>query len=207
MRDLRDLAVAFVPCYADHAGGGRFLPRQEADSVPEREQALRQLLAVEAGRLAQVPGRCDVILEDRSAYDRNQGKFPSGSIYTDPELNAAIRAYFRRLTDRKTLHMACHAKPAGPSALRDSAHTPANKTTERQGSHMGQVPLSRRVIFSDWHGVLSRDPFWTSIRHSATHPLHAQLKAGTAGVFDPGRNTANEWMKGLLSSDQVIACG
>lgn len=70
---------------------------------------------------------------------------------------------------------------------------------------MRQVPLSRRVIFSDWHGVLSRDPFWTSIRNSATHPLHAQLEAGMAGVFDPARNIANEWMKGLLSSDQVIA--
>jgi hypothetical protein len=70
---------------------------------------------------------------------------------------------------------------------------------------MRQMPLSKRVIFSDWHGVLSRDPFWTSIRQSATHPLHAQLEAGMAGVFDPARNTANDWMKGLLSSDQVIS--
>jgi hypothetical protein len=70
---------------------------------------------------------------------------------------------------------------------------------------MNQLPLSERVIFSDWHGVLSRDPFWTSIRLSATHPLHAQLEAGMAGVFDPSRNIASEWMKGLLSSDQVIA--
>jgi hypothetical protein len=69
---------------------------------------------------------------------------------------------------------------------------------------MKQVPLAGRVIFSDWHGVLSRDPFWTSIRNSATHPLHAQLEAGMAGVFASERNTANEWMKGLLSSDQVI---
>jgi hypothetical protein len=56
---------------------------------------------------------------------------------------------------------------------------------------MKQVPLSGRVIFSDWHGVLSRDPFWVSIRDSAAHPLHTQLEA--------------EWMKGLLSSSQVIA--
>jgi hypothetical protein len=70
---------------------------------------------------------------------------------------------------------------------------------------MNQVPLSGRIVFSDWHGVLSRDPFWTSIRRSATHPLHAQLEASMADVFDPGRNVANEWMKGLLSSDQVIA--
>jgi hypothetical protein len=70
---------------------------------------------------------------------------------------------------------------------------------------MKQVPLTGRVIFSDWHGVLSRDPFWTSIRQSATHPLHAQLEAGMAGVFASDRNIASEWMKGLLSSDQVIA--
>lgn len=70
---------------------------------------------------------------------------------------------------------------------------------------MKQVPLSGRVIFSDWHGVLSRDPFWVSIRGSVAHPLHDQLEAGMAAVFDPARNTAGEWMKGLLSSDQVIS--
>jgi hypothetical protein len=70
---------------------------------------------------------------------------------------------------------------------------------------MKQVPLSGRVIFSDWHGVLSRDPFWVSIRSSATHPLRTQLEAGMAGVFASDRDIANEWMKGLLSSDQVIA--
>lgn len=150
LQELCELAVAFVPCYADHAGGGRFLPRQEADTIAEREQALRQLLLIEAGRLAQVPQACDVILEDRSVHtllahsyalqrktgtgflapsarllhaspvpawpglvlyldlpqdavpERNPGKFPSGSIYTDPDFNAAVRAYFRRLADRKT---------------------------------------------------------------------------------------------------------
>ena len=70
---------------------------------------------------------------------------------------------------------------------------------------MKQVPLSGRVIFSDWHGVLSRDPFWVSIRGSATHPLHAQLEACMAGVFASERGIANEWMKGLLSSRDVIA--
>jgi hypothetical protein len=70
---------------------------------------------------------------------------------------------------------------------------------------MKQVPLWGRVIFSDWHGVLSRDPFWVSIRGSATHPLHSKLEAGMAGVFACEKDTANEWMKGLLSSSQVIA--
>lgn len=154
IQELRDLAVTFVPCYADHAGGGQFLPCQEAETVAEREQALHQLLLVEAGRLAQVPQACKIILEDRSVHtllahsyalqrktgtgfvapsarllysslvpawpglvlyldlpqdampERNPGKFPPGSIYTDPDFNAAVRAYFRRLAGRKTPHVA-----------------------------------------------------------------------------------------------------
>jgi FMN phosphatase YigB (HAD superfamily) len=70
---------------------------------------------------------------------------------------------------------------------------------------MKQVPLWGRVIFSDWHGVLSRDPFWVSIRGSATHPLHNRLEAGMAGIFASERDLANGWMKGLLSSGQAIA--
>ena len=149
IQELCELAVTFVPCYADHAGGGQFLPRQQADTVAEREQALRQLLLIEAGRLAQGPQACDVILEDRSVHtllahsyalqrktgtdfltpsarllhsspvpawpglvlyldlpqdaipERNPGKFPPGSIYTDPDFNATVRAYFRRLASRK----------------------------------------------------------------------------------------------------------
>jgi hypothetical protein len=69
---------------------------------------------------------------------------------------------------------------------------------------MRQLALWRRVVFVDWHGVLSRDPFWTSIRESAIHPLRAQLEAGLAGIFARESATANEWMKGLLSSDQII---
>ncbi len=70
---------------------------------------------------------------------------------------------------------------------------------------MRQVPLSGRVVFVDWHGVLSRDPFWMTIRESATHPLRDQLEANLADVFSRETNIANEWMKGLLSSAQVIA--
>jgi FMN phosphatase YigB (HAD superfamily) len=67
-----------------------------------------------------------------------------------------------------------------------------------------QIPLSGRVVFVDWHGVLSRDPFWVSIRESSTHPLRGQLDAHLAHVFSPETNIANDWMKGLLSSEQVI---
>jgi hypothetical protein len=60
VQDLPGFTVAFAPCYADYAGGGRFLPRQEARSVKEREEALRQLLIIEAARL---PSGSDLILK------------------------------------------------------------------------------------------------------------------------------------------------
>jgi hypothetical protein len=70
---------------------------------------------------------------------------------------------------------------------------------------MRQLALWPRVVFVDWHGVLSGDPFWTSIRQSATHPLRGQLEAGLADVFSKESATAHEWMKGLLSSEQVVS--
>ncbi len=70
---------------------------------------------------------------------------------------------------------------------------------------MRQLPLWSRVVFVDWHGVLSRDPFWMSIRRSATHPLRAQLEANLNDVFSHDNEVGHGWMRGLLSSEQVIA--
>jgi hypothetical protein len=68
---------------------------------------------------------------------------------------------------------------------------------------MKQVPLPDRVVFVDWHGVLSCDPFWASIRDNARHPLHSQLVESLAQIFTG--EGANAWMKGQVSSAQVIA--
>jgi thymidylate kinase len=65
---LHDCAATLVACYADFVGGGRFLPRQEADTLQEREEALRQLLEIEAARMAAVPDSCDLIIADRSVH-------------------------------------------------------------------------------------------------------------------------------------------
>jgi hypothetical protein len=64
-----------------------------------------------------------------------------------------------------------------------------------------QLPLSGKVVFVDWHGVLSQDPFWTSIRESAAHPLKTQIEENLAQIF---ASRASEWMRGLLSSDEII---
>jgi thymidylate kinase len=66
---LGGLAVVLVSCYADHVGGGRFLPRPVPGSLAEDEQALRTLLAVEAQRSAYAHTQpYDLVLVDRSVY-------------------------------------------------------------------------------------------------------------------------------------------
>jgi FMN phosphatase YigB (HAD superfamily) len=69
---------------------------------------------------------------------------------------------------------------------------------------MKQLLLWRRVVFVDWHGVLSRDPFWTSILQSSTHPLRPQLEAKLSEIFSR-KSTTHEWMKGILSSHDIIS--
>jgi hypothetical protein len=69
---------------------------------------------------------------------------------------------------------------------------------------MAPVPLSGRVVFVDWHGVLSRDPFWASIRESRTHPLRKRLDASVTRVFSPEAGIVTDWMKGLVSYEQVV---
>jgi len=58
---------------------------------------------------------------------------------------------------------------------------------------MKQLLLWKHVIFVDWHGVLSLDLFWASIRKNATHPLRPQLEAKMDEMFPNA--SVNEWMK------------
>lgn len=68
---------------------------------------------------------------------------------------------------------------------------------------MRQLRLFSRVVFVDWHGVLSIDPFWTSILQSSSHPLRAQLVAKLSEVFSQG-STADDWMRGIVTSQEII---
>lgn len=64
------------------------------------------------------------------------------------------------------------------------------------------LPLWRRVVFVDWHGVLSRDPFWTSILQSERHVLRERLQAKLNHVF--AQPVSHQWMKGYVTSEQII---
>jgi thymidylate kinase len=90
---LVDLTILEVPCFADHVGGGRFLPRPVPTSVAEDEQAIRSLLHVEAERTAYAPSQpYDLVLVDRSVYtllahryalERSTGLGPDLVLYLD----------------------------------------------------------------------------------------------------------------------------
>jgi thymidylate kinase len=69
MTDFADLAVAYVECYADHVGGGRFLPAAVPGSLAEDRAGLEALLTIEADRL--IPARSggfDLAILDRSVH-------------------------------------------------------------------------------------------------------------------------------------------
>jgi len=61
------------------------------------------------------------------------------------------------------------------------------------------------LTMAHWHGVLSRDPFWMSIRENSAHPLRAQLEVKLAHVFSGESSKADHWMKGLITSLDIIS--
>lgn len=66
---LTGVSTSHVPCYADHVGGGRFLPRPVPQSVAEDQAALRTLLAIEADRVAKARAAdTDLVVMDRSVH-------------------------------------------------------------------------------------------------------------------------------------------
>ncbi len=66
------------------------------------------------------------------------------------------------------------------------------------------LPILENVIFVDWHGVLSCDPFWASILEKRKHPLRSRLEAKLKEIFSQN-SLSDEWMKGVRSSGEIIA--
>jgi len=69
---------------------------------------------------------------------------------------------------------------------------------------LSQQPLFRRVVFVDWHGVMSRDPFWSSIRNSPRHPLRSRLEAVITHALSDHEQSAR-WMLGQLSTKDIVS--
>lgn len=67
------------------------------------------------------------------------------------------------------------------------------------------LPIWGRAVFVDWHGVLSRDPFWLSIVGNGNHPLRSRLQAKLGEIFSRDLVIADEWMRGARSSEEIIS--
>jgi thymidylate kinase len=66
---MTNIVICHVRCYADHVGGGRFLPLPVPQSLPEDRDAVDILLVVEADRVAHArAAACDLVLMDRSVH-------------------------------------------------------------------------------------------------------------------------------------------
>lgn len=67
------------------------------------------------------------------------------------------------------------------------------------------LPLWDKVIFVDWNGVLSRDPFWISILKKSSHPLFRSLSDSVGQLFKNNDDLVRSWMRGELKASEVIA--
>jgi len=66
------------------------------------------------------------------------------------------------------------------------------------------LPFLHRVIFVDWHGVLSDRLFWHSIVSNELHPLHTRLRNATERFFTRQTDQVRSWMRGDLASSEII---
>lgn len=64
-------------------------------------------------------------------------------------------------------------------------------------------PVWNKVIFVDWHGVLSCDPFWLSILRNTDHPLHTPLTDATETLFSD-QSLIHDWMRGAVTASQIV---
>lgn len=65
----------------------------------------------------------------------------------------------------------------------------------------GRLPLFS-VLFVDWHGVLSHEPFWASVLRGADVRLRRSLEERLTQVF--AGELAATWMRGETSVEQIV---
>ena len=66
------------------------------------------------------------------------------------------------------------------------------------------LPLWRKAVFVDWHGVLCKDVFWFSILRNANHPYHARLREATEDLFTRRSYLIEDWMRGRLAAEDMV---
>jgi hypothetical protein len=76
--------------------------------------------------------------------------------------------------------------------------------TTRDRNYQLHLGLLNKVVFVDWHGVISKDPFWRSIMENENHPLVGQLKNGCNFLFRDRQDLLAAWMKGEYQATEIV---
>src|ERR1051326_4816675 len=66
------------------------------------------------------------------------------------------------------------------------------------------LPIMSRVVFIDWHGVLSMDGFWSSILERESHPYQPSLSLESKKLFKDRADLVRAWMRGELQAPQIV---
>jgi FMN phosphatase YigB (HAD superfamily) len=66
------------------------------------------------------------------------------------------------------------------------------------------LPFWNKVIFVDWHGVMSNSKCWNSIIYNKKHPLQESLFNAYSTLFMKEKDKVTAWMKGNLKSMDII---
>src|SRR4051812_47514542 len=94
--------------------------------------------------------------------------------------------------------------PDTVSARGDEVPAPGPATEGVRVVRQPALPLWRHVVFVDWHGVLSRSPFWASIVTDPRHPLPRPLRARIGRLYGDAPLMAH-WMTGRRRTPDVVA--
>ncbi len=101
--------------------------------------------------------------------------------------------------------------PTTSGARYSSRCTRSNGLTEHfhephslDGEVVAQLPLYNRVVFVDWSGVLSSEPFWSSILNNLKHPLHESMCRATEDLWHGNAEMLRSWMRGSLTSEAIV---
>lgn len=66
-----------------------------------------------------------------------------------------------------------------------------------------QLSLWEKVIFVDWHGVMSTDPFWESVLAQKTK-LGSGLRIHLSKLFRSDTEIVDRWMRGEVTTSEVV---
>jgi FMN phosphatase YigB (HAD superfamily) len=74
----------------------------------------------------------------------------------------------------------------------------------KKSKFQSMLPFWQRVIFVDWHGVLSNQLFWNSILSNQSHRVHSKLKQKSEELFKANKELVKKWMRGEVDSREIL---